>query len=60
MLHFYAVLWAHIDCRLKEGYHLLFIVWGVVNLHMELLRSQRSVRHTNLQLEWLAPFPFGD
>lgn len=60
MLHFYAVRWAHIDRRLKEGFQLLFIVWGVVDLHMDLLRSQRSVRHTNLRLELLVPSPSGD
>ena len=60
MLHFYVVRWAHIACTLKEGLHLLFIVWGVVDLHMDLLRLQRSVTHTNLRLEWLAPCPCGD
>jgi hypothetical protein len=59
MLHFYAVRLAHIDDRLKEGSQLLVIVWGVVDLHVNLLRSQRSVRHTNLRLDWLAPTPFG-
>jgi len=59
MLYFYPVRWAHIDCRLKEGFQ-LFIVWGVVDLHMDLLRSQRSVIHTNLRLQWLAPSPFDD
>jgi hypothetical protein len=59
MLHFYAARWAHIDGRLKEGLN-LFIVWGVVDLHMDLLRSQRSLRHKKLRLEWLAPSPFGD